>query len=114
MLLNVAVTAIIPQVSCPAYTQRTFTQGRLGLHSQSTGLINGIATILLTILIDPHFLLSDKSLRGEIRLERMNQIYGCMLVSRLFGTLLAQLLLIPFAYWIGWIVSICDDFFPEL
>ena len=74
--------------------------------SQSTGLINGIATILLTILIDPRIsLLSDKSLRGEIRLDRMNQIYGCMLVSRLFGTLLAQLLLIPFAYWIGWIVS---------
>ncbi|MNC64395.1 hypothetical protein D3C75_1145930 [compost metagenome] len=74
--------------------------------SQSTGLINGMATILLTILVDPRIsLLSDRSLRGEIRLNRMNQIYGCMLISRLFGTLVAQLLLIPLAYWIGWIVS---------
>lgn len=107
MALNVAVTAIYTTGVLSSLYAAYLYPDRAVAASQSTGLINGMATILLTILIDPRIsLLSDKSLRGEIRLDRMNQIYGCMLVSRLFGTLLAQLLLIPFAYWIGWVVSL--------
>lgn len=106
MLLNVAVTAIYTTgVLSSLYALYLYPDQAVAA-SQSTGLINGMATILLTILVDPRIsLLSDRSLRGEIRLNRMNQIYGCMLISRLFGTLVAQLLLIPLAYWIGWIVS---------
>lgn len=58
------------------------------------------------MLIDPKLaLLSDRTLRGEIPVARMNKIYGSMLVSRLAGTVAAQFLLIPFALWISWIVG---------
>ncbi|WP_426333051.1 lipid II flippase Amj family protein [Paenibacillus silvae] len=106
MLLNVAVTAIYTTGVLSSLYSAYLYPAQAVAASQSTGLINGMATILLTILIDPRIsLLSDRSIRGEIRLDRMNQIYGCMLISRLFGTMVAQVLLIPLAYWIGWIVS---------
>ena len=75
MLLNVAVTAIYTTGVLSSLYAAYLYPGQAVAASQSTGLINGIATILLTILIDPRIsLLSDKSLRGEIRLDRMNQI----------------------------------------
>lgn len=44
----------------------TYSTGSSIAASQSSGLINGIATILLTILIDPQIgLLTDKVLKGE-------------------------------------------------
>ncbi|AET61582.1 hypothetical protein HPL003_24320 [Paenibacillus terrae HPL-003] len=44
-------------------------------------------------------------LRGELPLNRMNSMYGWMIISRLGGTLLAQLLLVPLAIWLGWIMG---------
>ncbi|MXO81435.1 DUF2837 family protein, partial [Paenibacillus sp. OT2-17] len=58
------------------------------------------------LLIDPRLaVLSEKTLRGELPLTRMNSMYGWMIISRLAGTLLAQLLLVPLAIWLGWVMS---------
>ncbi|MCM3784165.1 lipid II flippase Amj family protein [Neobacillus mesonae] len=106
MLLNMSVTAIYTVgVLATLYAAHMHPDQAMAA-SQSSGLINGMATILLTLLIDPRIaLLSDRSLRGNIRIEQMNKVFGCMLMSRLAGTLLAQLLLLPFALWISFVVG---------
>ncbi|MBE9913071.1 DUF2837 family protein [Paenibacillus donghaensis] len=106
LLLNMVVTAIYTVgVLSSLYAAYLWPAFRLTA-STSSGLINGAATILLTLLIDPRIaLLSDKTLRGETGLGSMNRVFGLMMVSRMLGTMLAQLLLVPCAYWIGWIIG---------
>jgi hypothetical protein len=75
--------------------------------SQSSGLINGVATVLLTVFVDPHLaMLTDKAQQDMEAQSRLARIFGAFMVSRLAGTLLAQLLFVPAAYWIGWIAGI--------
>ncbi|AZN42761.1 lipid II flippase Amj family protein [Paenibacillus albus] len=75
--------------------------------SQASGLINGMATILLTIFIDPQLgLITDKALNDETHRDRLGKIYVVLMTARFFGTMLAQLVLIPAAYFIGYIVKL--------
>lgn len=70
----------------------------------SSGLINGFATIFMTILVDPQVaLLTDKALQGEASHDSIRQMYLWLMISRFFGTILAQFLLIPAAYWVAWL-----------
>ncbi|WP_139993362.1 lipid II flippase Amj family protein [Paenibacillus paridis] len=107
VILNVVVTAIYTIGVLAALLASTLTLENQTTALQSSGLINGVATILLTILIDPQIgLVTDKVLRGEKEVAALNKIFGLLMVSRLIGTLLAQLLLVPAAYWITWMASI--------
>ncbi|WP_211745240.1 lipid II flippase Amj family protein [Paenibacillus sp. Marseille-Q4541] len=106
MLLNMVVTAIYTSGVLATLYAAFMNPGQAMAASQSSGLINGVATILLAMLIDPRIaLLSDRTLRGELPLQTMNKIYGSMLVSRFAGTMMAQVLLVPFALWISWVVG---------
>ncbi|MFC5448451.1 lipid II flippase Amj family protein [Paenibacillus aestuarii] len=74
--------------------------------SQASGIINGIATILLTIFIDPQLgLITDKALHDEKQKLQLGKIYALLMTSRFMGTLLAQAVLIPSAHFIGIIVQ---------
>jgi hypothetical protein len=107
VILNCLVTAIYTIGVLAALLASTYTTQYAIAASQSSGLINGIATILLTILIDPQIgLITDKVLRGEKEISTLNKIFGLFMISRLMGTVLAQLLLVPAAHWITWMVSI--------
>lgn len=101
MLMNGCVTAIYTVgVLAALYASSLPGNFRTGA-SQASGLINGLATILLTVLIDPHVaLLTDRVLRRDARLSSLNRVFGALMISRFCGTLLAQFLLIPAAYWI--------------
>ncbi|BBH20064.1 hypothetical protein Back11_14090 [Paenibacillus baekrokdamisoli] len=105
MLMNGLVTAIFT-VGVLAALYATFLPGQYSIGaSQSSGLINGLATILLTILIDPQVaLLTDKALRKEAKLSSINKVFGFLMFSRFCGTLFAQIIFIPAAYWIKAIV----------
>lgn len=75
--------------------------------STASGLVNGFATILLTVLLDPRIaLLTERALQSENGAESMSKMYGWLMISRLLGTLLAQLLFVPGAYWILWIIEL--------
>lgn len=107
VLLNALVTAIYTIGVLAALLASTLTNEYSTTASQSSGLINGLATILLTVLIDPQIaLITDKVLKGEKNIAALNKIFGLLMLSRLLGTVLAQLLLVPAAYWIKWIVSV--------
>ncbi|MBP1967118.1 lipid II flippase Amj family protein [Paenibacillus aceris] len=105
MIMNCFVTAIYT-VGVLAALYAAFLPGQYNIGaSQSSGLINGVATILLTILIDPQVaLLTDKALSKKAKLSSINKVFGALMFSRFCGTLLAQVILIPAAYWIKTIV----------
>lgn len=102
MLLNILVTAIYT-VGVLSSLYAAYLVPELGTAaSHSSGLINGIATILLTIFIDPQVgLITDKACNDVLYKEKLGKIYLLLMVTRFFGTLLAQLLLIPGAYFIS-------------
>ncbi|MNK08757.1 hypothetical protein D3C87_267000 [compost metagenome] len=105
MLINMTVTTVYTVgVLAALYASYLLPETRLAA-SMSSGLINGIATILLTLLIDPRIaVLSDRTLRNQSRIGEMDRLFGLMLLSRGAGTLLAQCLLLPAAYWIGFMI----------
>lgn len=106
IVLNMTVTAIYTTGVVSALYASFLWPSQGTAMSMSSGLINGVATVLLTLLIDPRLaVLSEKTLRGELPLNRMNNMYGWMIISRLAGTMLAQLLLVPLAVWLGWIMG---------
>ncbi|WP_036719383.1 lipid II flippase Amj family protein [Paenibacillus sp. JCM 10914] len=106
ILLNVVVTAIYTVGVLAALYAAHLVPQYSTMASQATGLINGIATIILTIFIDPQLgLIMDKATRDEEAKEQLGKIYTMLMVSRFFGTMLAQVLLVPAAYAISVIVG---------
>ncbi|CAI9002053.1 Lipid II flippase Amj [Brevibacillus sp. IT-7CA2] len=70
----------------------------------SSGLINGFATIFMTILVDPQIaLLTEKAMQGKTTQQSIRDMYLWLMISRFIGTILAQFLLIPSAYWVAWL-----------
>ncbi|MED0708716.1 lipid II flippase Amj family protein [Aneurinibacillus aneurinilyticus] len=70
----------------------------------STGLINGFSTIILTVFLDPQIaILTDKVMKGTEKKDSINKMVGVLTLSRFVGTVLAQLFLVPFAYYITWL-----------
>lgn len=74
--------------------------------TMASGLINGIATILLTIFIDPKIsILADDVVNQRGSYNSLKGVSLMMVTSRLLGTILAQLLLIPGAEYIAWLTK---------
>jgi len=64
----------------------------------SSGMINGIASILLTLLIDPKSaMITDQALRGKRPYGDVKALVVLLITSKLVGTLLGQLLFLPAA-----------------
>jgi hypothetical protein len=63
-----------------------------------SGVINGIGTLLLVILVDPvSALITDQALRGSRPASAVSHIVIWQVVGRFVGTLLAQLIFLPAA-----------------
>ncbi len=64
-----------------------------------SGVINGVGTLLLVILVDPvSALITDQALRGSRPASAVSHIVVWQVVGRFGGTLLAQLLFVPAAW----------------
>lgn len=64
----------------------------------SSGMINGIATIMLTLFIDPKSaIITDQALRGKRPYEDVKALVVLLIASKIAGTLLAQALFLPAA-----------------
>lgn len=72
--------------------------------SMLSGIVNGIAAVLATFLIDPvTAVITDQSLQG-LRDERdMITLTYWLMFTRLLGTILAQLIFIPTAHLVEWL-----------
>lgn len=64
----------------------------------SSGMINGIATIMLTLFIDPKSaIITDQALRGKRPYEDVKALVVLLIASKIAGTLLGQALFLPAA-----------------
>jgi Alternate to MurJ len=72
--------------------------------SQLSAVINGFATILLFVLIDPQLsVMTDDVVEGRISQAEYRRTIVWLSMSRIAGTLLAQALLLPSAMLIVWV-----------
>lgn len=69
----------------------------------SSGIINGIATILLTLFIDPKAsVLADRVVKKESKYIFLKSYSLTMISSKFVGTIVAQVIFIPAAYYVAW------------
>jgi len=96
LLLNVVVVAIyVVGVLSAIYAGYLLPDYRLTA-SQLSGIINGVATILLVILVDPVLaMLTDQTLQGKRRETELKAVVILLLAGKIAGTVLAQLFFLP-------------------
>lgn len=64
----------------------------------SSGMINGIATIMLTLFIDPQAaIITDQALRGKRPYADVKALVVLLIATKLLGTLLGQVFFLPAA-----------------
>ncbi|MGB9905430.1 MAG: lipid II flippase Amj family protein [Desulfotomaculales bacterium] len=64
-----------------------------------SGVVNGLATILSAVIVDPTAAtITDQALRGERSQGDVKQMVHYLCLTRILGTFLAQLLFLPAAY----------------
>lgn len=72
--------------------------------SNLSSIINGVATILMFVFIDPHLsVLTDDVVTGRVGEPQFRRCIVGFVGSRLAGTILAQFLLVPSAAVIAWV-----------
>ena len=74
---------------------------------QLSAVVNGLATILLFVFIDPHMsMITDEVVNGEREDAYLRRSVIWLVGSRLAGTLLAQFILVPGAIWVVFIAEL--------
>jgi Alternate to MurJ len=98
LLLNIIVTAVYTVgVSSTMYASARAPELARTATTLS-GVINGVGTLLLVLLIDPvSALITEQALRGNRPLSAVSHIVIWQIVGRFAGTLLAQLVFWPAA-----------------
>jgi hypothetical protein len=75
--------------------------------STLSSIVNGLATILMFMFIDPHLsALTDDVIEGKYSETDFRKVVRLMVVSRFVGTILAQLLLVPFSKFIAMVAKV--------
>lgn len=102
-VINMVITAIYTIGVLSALYAALLAPERASTAIMASGLINGIATILLIIFIDPKIsILADDVINQKGSYLSLKGISLMMVTSRLLGTILAQVLFIPGAKYIAW------------
>lgn len=69
----------------------------------SSGVINGIATIILTLFIDPKAsVLADRVMKKQTDYIYLKSYSLTMVSSKFIGTIVAQIIFLPAAYYVAW------------
>ncbi len=102
-IINMVITAIYTIGVLSALYAALLAPERASTAIMASGLINGIATILLIIFIDPKIsILADDVINQKGSYLNLKGVSLMMITSRLLGTILAQLFFIPGAEYIAW------------
>lgn len=99
LILNALVTGIYTIGVLAAYYSALLVpeQSRLAAVA-SSGMINGIASILLTFFIDPKSaIITDQALRGKRPYGDVKALVVLLIATKLVGTLLGQVFFLPAA-----------------
>lgn len=102
-IVNMLVTAIYTIGVLAALYAALLAPDRGATAIMASGLINGIATILLVVFIDPKLsVMADDVVNQRGSYNKLKSMSLMMVTSRLLGTLLAQLIFIWGAEYIVW------------
>ena len=75
--------------------------------SNLSAIINGIATILMFIFIDPFLsVMTDDVVLGKTKESLFRKYIVYMVIARVLGTILAQFIFLPSSRLIAWIAGI--------
>lgn len=75
--------------------------------STLSSIINGGATVMMAIFIDPHMSgMTDDVIEGKVGEVQFRKAIVWLVCSRLAGTMLAQALLVPSALLIAWVARV--------
>ena len=98
LLLNIVITAVYTVgVSSTIYASALAPELARTATTLS-GVVNGVGTLLLVVLVDPvSALITDQALRGDRPTAQVSHIVVWQVAARFAGTLLAQVLLLPAA-----------------
>jgi hypothetical protein len=75
--------------------------------STLSSVINGFATILMFVFIDPYLsIMTDEVVMGECKESVFRKYIVYMVLARIAGTLIAQVIFVPSAKLIAWLSGI--------
>ncbi|OGK11213.1 MAG: hypothetical protein A2Y63_01490 [Candidatus Riflebacteria bacterium RBG_13_59_9] len=78
-----------------------------------SGIVNGIATLLLFILVDPPAaMITDQCINGVRPIEDVKIMNTYLVAARFIGTILAQFILVVMAHWVMLAAGFVDALFP--
>ena len=98
LLLNIIVTAVYTVGIGSTMYASALAPELARTATTLSGVINGVGTLLLVILIDPvSAVITDQALRGKRTLVEVSHIVIWQIAGRFIGTLVAQLLFFPAA-----------------
>lgn len=98
LLLNAFITGIYAIGVLAAYYAAIYVPENRLAAAGSSGMINGIASILLTMFIDPKAaIITDEAYRGRRPYGDVKALVIILIGTKFMGTLLGQVLLVPAA-----------------
>jgi len=99
---NVVVTGIYAAGVVASYLASVIRPDVARTALSASGLVNGIATIAFTLIVDPtSALIVDRAVKGERTLHDVKTMVAYLGLTAVVGTLAAQLILWPAAVFIG-------------
>ncbi len=103
IIANIAVTAIYAVGVVAAAYASLLDPNSARTALLASGLVNGIATISFSLIVDPtSAFITDQAARGERPIEEVKSLVFYLSMSAILGTLISQLILYPAALFIGW------------
>ncbi|MGK4213182.1 lipid II flippase family protein, partial [Bacillus paralicheniformis] len=105
-VLNMAITAIYTIGVLAALYAGVLVPERHTTAVMASGLVNGVATMLLALFVDPKVsVLADDVAKGRRSYTYLKWASITMATSRVAGTIFAQVLFIPASYYIAWMTK---------
>jgi hypothetical protein len=99
---NVVVTGVYAAGVVASYLASVIQPDVARTALSASGLVNGVATIAFTLIVDPtSALIVDKAVKGERTLHDVKTMVAYLGLTAVIGTLAAQLILWPAALFIG-------------
>lgn len=96
LLLNIVVTAVYTVGVASTIYASALAPGFARTATTLSGVVNGIGTLLLVLLIDPvSAVITDQALRGKRPVQEVSHIVVWQVAGRFLGTLAAQLVFVP-------------------
>ena len=106
---NIIVTAIYAIGVVAAFVASVIDVNHRATAIGLSGLINGIATISFTLIVDPtSAYVTDQAVRGERPIEEVKAMVAYLCLTAIIGTIVSQILLVPAAHVIAFAAGVTN------